>query len=209
MRSRKLGKLIVKTAICTLAVLIGLALILFGAVSLAAPAAMLSVADDLGMEKLAASYSVAVYEKTSGVDDLAEAVERNYAAGEYSVCAEYGSLFLKDPGFSDYCAARDRAAGSAEGITGSYSQYASGIVASAQYWTGKKELSLSTAFGAIGETFPQNNAVISLAAAARSGNDKAFCTVLLSELKKLTIEDSSEAASLAEFAAVLSEYCGA
>ena len=89
-----MGKLIAKTALCTLSVLIGLALLVFGVVSLAAPSAMLAISDDLGMDKLSAAYSVDVCERTEKIEDLAEAVERNYNVSNYSECAKYGAKLL-------------------------------------------------------------------------------------------------------------------
>lgn len=202
-----MGKLVAKTALCTLSALIGLALIVFGAVSLAAPSAMLALSDDLGMDKLSAAYSVAVCERTEKIEDLAEAVERNYNVSNYKECAEYGLKLLADPDFERYCAARDQQTAGNDNIHKSYSQYISGIVSTAQYYTGEEEAALNTAFSALGQTFPKYNAVKDLTVSARIKDDKIFCGQILERLQDMKVEDSQEQELLRNFISDLADYC--
>lgn len=202
-----MGKLVAKTALCTLSVLIGLALIVFGALSLAAPSAMLAFSDDLGMDKLSAAYSVAVYERTEEIEDLVEAVERNYNVSNYNECAKYGAKLLADSDFGRYCAARDQQTAGNDNIHKSYSQYISGIVSTAQYYTGEEEAALNTAFSALGQTFPKYNAVKDLTVSARIKDDKIFCGQILERLQDMKVEDSQEQELLRNFISDLADYC--
>ena len=68
-----MGKLIVKTAAVTFSLLVAVALMLFGIVSLSAPAAMMELTDSLGMNGASAYYSVAVYDRSGDISDLAVA----------------------------------------------------------------------------------------------------------------------------------------
>ena len=99
-RRGALGKLVLKTAAVTFSLLVAFALIVFGAVSLVSPSAMVAFSDSLGMTGVGAYYSVAAYERSRDIADLAEAVERSYDAGHYADAADYGSALLKDPGFA-------------------------------------------------------------------------------------------------------------
>ena len=191
----RLNKLILKTALITLACVLALALLLFGVFSLFVPSVMVSLTDKLGMESACARYSAAVYEKSGAIDDLAVAVERNYGAGRYEAAAEYGAELLQRDDFDSYSAARDA---DSLGLTASYAQYAAGIVSVAQYYSGAADAAVRTAFDACGIAFPQNNAVVYLIDAAMNVRaDTAACRVLLTRLQELesrlspsTAEDS-------------------
>lgn len=200
-----MGKLIAKTALCTLSVLIGLALIVFGTVSLAAPSAMLAFADDLGIDKLSAAYSVAVCERTEKIEDLAEAVERNYNVSNYNECAKYGAKLLADSDFERYCAARDQQTAGDHNIRGSYRQYATGIVSASLYRTGCADAAFDAAFAVLNGDFPANNAVIYLAYEAISARDVSFCGRMIEELGKISPQDTEEAANKDALVALLRE----
>lgn len=200
-----MGKLVAKTALCTLSVLIGLALIVFGALSLAAPSAMLAFSDNLGMDKLSAAYSVAVYERTEEIEDLAEAVERNYNVSNYNECAKYGAKLLADSDFDRYCAARDQQTAGNDKIRSGYRQYATGIVSASLYRTGSADAAFDTAFSVLNGDFPANNAVIYLAYEAISARDVSFCGRMIEELAKISPQDTEEAANKDALVALLRE----
>lgn len=202
-----MGKLVLKTAAVTFSLLIAFALIVFGAVSLVSPSAMVAFSDSLGMTGVGAYYSVAAYERSGDIADLAEAVERSYDAGHYADAAEYGVRLLSDSAFAEYSAERDGDTAGNAAINGSYAQYAAGLVSSAQYYTGDGAAARGTAMNGIGNTFPQNNAVIYLATAAMGDGDTAFCKELLSDLEQLSVEDVQERENLQDFIAVLQAFC--
>ena len=203
-----LGKLVLKTAAATFSLLVALALILFGVVSLASPAAMMSFTDSLDMNGASAYYSVAVYDRTGEISDLAVAVEKSYDAGHYVDAAAYGEKLLNDSDFSAYCAARDEdTQGNAE-IRSSYAQYAGGIVSSAQYYNGEGDKALNTAFDALADqTFPETNAVSLLTSAAINRDDVEFCENILARLENLTVENVQDQENLQSFILELQTYC--
>lgn len=202
-----LGKLVLKTAAATFSLLVAFALILFGVVSLASPAAMMSFTDSLDMNGVSAYYSVAVYDRTGEISDLAVAVEKSYYAGHYADAAAYGEKLLDDSSFSEYCAERDEDTQGNAAIRSSYAQYAGGIVSSAQYYNGEKDKSLNTAFDALGQTFPETNAVSLLASAAIDKGDVEFCKSILARLEGLSVENVQEQKNLQNFIMKLQIYC--
>ena len=190
-----------------MSLLLAVILILFGAISLAAPSAMMSLAGTLGMEDLRAYYSIAVYERTGGTGDLATAVEYSYDVGHYSDAAQYGAALLEAEDFAAYCEARDEDTQGISAVRGSYAQYAGGIVASAQYYGGETELAVETAAKILGQSFPRNNAFIYLTAAAMESDDVAFCKVILSALDGMELGNAQEQEELEAFIADLRAYC--
>ena len=187
-------KVILKTALITLAAILVLALMLYGILSLFVPSAMVSLTDKLGMDGACARYSIAVYNKTEQIDDLAYAVERNYNAERYEQAAEYGILLLEHDEFAGYCAERE----SGMEKQNSYAQFASGIVSVSLYRTGDKEGALRVAFDAVATSFPTGNAVVYLLAVAYDeAQDKEMCGYILNSLQGLQDQFVSDSASYA------------
>ena len=177
-----MGKLIAKTAAYTLVAVIAAALILFGVVSLAAPSAMASFTDALGMDGACAAYSVAAAEKSGKTEDLAIAVERSYNSGRFEAAASCGEELLARDDFAQYCSSRNEEEAD-NPLLGDTAQYLTGIVAVSQYRTGAG--GLDTAFGALGGSFPEKNAVVILADAAMALGDKEFCLQIVDRLSSV------------------------
>ena len=176
-------KLVLKTALITLASVLVLALLVYGVLSLFVPSAMVSLTDKLGMDGACARYSVSVYEKTGDIDDLASAVERSYGAERYGDAAEYGVILLEREDFSSYCERRENAMA---GQKYDYAQFAAGIVSVSLYYDGQTDAAVKVAFDAVGSSFPTGNAVIYLlSAACDAEKDADTCRILLTALQEL------------------------
>lgn len=194
-----MSKLVLKTIFSTLAVMFGIAFIFFGVMSLAAPGAMLEFSDGIGLQRLSAAYSVSIYERSGRVNDLANAVERNYYAEEYSVAAELGVKLREAKSFQEYCALRDRLDSEdliTSGRVGNYEQYITGIISVSLYRSGQKEKAVEVAFSALKGEFPANNSVEYLADAVLAEQDSEYCRILLDNLGKLQVEDTEQRESL-------------
>ncbi len=201
-----MGKLVVKTAAITLACILAVALLLFGVFSLFFPSVMMELTDRMGMDGACASYSIAQYKKSKKVDDLAIAVERSYHAEHFEDAAVYGKIFLDSEEFSEYCGRLDAGMSSSEQeMLGDSAQYYAGITAVSQYYI-HSELSIDTAFNALNDSFPAENAVVFLSFAAMGKEDKPFCVLILERLDKLRVpEEDTE--YFAEFQTFLSGFC--
>ena len=189
-----MGKLIAKTAAITFACIIVLALVLFGIFSLFVPSVMVVLTDSLGMTGACAYYSVAQYEKSGDVSDLADAVSRSYEAEHYGDVAEYGAILRMDPAYEDYCAQRDAETdftGVLGGLLGTADQFFAGITAESQYRSGDKSAALDTAFDSIGSSFDDADAVTYVAGAAVEADDTDFCGQILSRLDALGAEGNA------------------
>ena len=202
-----MGKLIVKTAVITLACIIALALLLFGVFSLFFPSVMVSVTDKLGMESACASYSVSQYKKSGTMEDLSAAVKRSYAAGHYEDAAVYGKIMIEASGFTAFCEASDAQMSEAEEqFMGNSADYYMGITVASQYYIGSDE-SIDTAFAALGIVLQGTNPVVFLVNAAKGREDKEFCKRVLERLESLRVRAEDEA-DLADYVQALEAYCG-
>ena len=194
LRGIDLGKLIAKTAAITFACIIVLALVLFGIFSLFVPSVMVALTDSLGMTGACAYYSVAQYEKSGDISDLADAVSRSYEAEHYEDVAEYGIILRMDAGYDEYCAQRDAErdfTGSLGGLLGTADQFFAGITAESQYRSGETQAALDTAFESIGASFDDADAVTYVAGAAIEAEDAACCGQILSRLDELSAEGNA------------------
>lgn len=202
-----MGKLVLKTAAATVSFLVAFALILFGVISLASPAAMMSFTDSLDMEGASAYYSVAVYNRTGAIDDLSVAVERSYNAAHYGDSANYGNELLNSKDFSAYCEARDKADGVSDKVSSGYRQYAYGIVSNSLYFEGDKDGALNLALAALDNSFPSpSNAVTNLSVVVMDHDDKEFCKEIIAGLN-FRCTDESEQREMEKFLSELQSFC--
>ena len=208
-----MGKLIAKTAGITLACLIALLFILFGVFTIFFPSVMVEVTDFCGMDKAAARYAVSVYERSNGIDDLADVVERAYFTESWDTAADYGERLMARADYEEYCRGRDEA--DADSGLAAYAQYISGIVAVSQYSIGEEDKALETAFALNSETFTRDNAAVTLAMTAVQREDTAFAARVLERLKSIEVSIVFEGESAEEVAAnynglvaVLENFCG-
>lgn len=202
-----MGKLIAKTAALTLACILAVLLVLFGVFSLFFPGVMVSLTDSLGLEGPCATYSISLYNRTGKADDLADALERSYAAEHYGDVAEYGVIFLNRVDFYDFCALRDESFSESDPDyeAGTYVQHVFGIVSVSLYKRGDAEEALSVAIEAMDENLPTTTAFGYLAVEAMAAEDREFCNTLLSVLEFQVDGDSHSA--LLELKHILEQFC--
>lgn len=184
-----LKNLVVKTALFTIGGLIALCLILWGLFSWLAPSVMVSIADGLGMDKSAASYSVSVYEKSGKIDDLTSVVERNYFCGKYKVSAKYGEMLLNRDDFLEYSLK----------ISGG-KQYVSGMTAVSFYKIGDSDKALKIASDNTAGEFKKFNGLERLLDSAIACNDSQTVSRIKDSVSKIALDGNDvEAVSHREY----------
>lgn len=213
MTESALGKLIAKTAAVTLACIIALMLVLFGVFTVLFPSVMLRITDLCGMEKACTQYAVSVYSRSKEIDDLANVVERGYVSASWKIVSEYGEKLLARADFYDYCAAEDEKSDAEEDgrITSSYAQYMTGLVSVGKYRTGDGKGAMETAFLLNRNSFPENNAVVTLAMSVIERGDAVFASELLSECKaqmdKVDFDKEQDVQNLQTMISILEDFC--
>lgn len=172
-----MSKLILKTALTTIAAILLLFAITFGVLSLAFPATMVNICLDMNLTGMASGYAVMVYDRTGNVSDLALAAECAIYAQEDKQLISCMERLEQDEEWKSYLAEREE---SDEG----YEQYLYGQYAVALYHQDQKEEAVRVALDASGylHAFPKNNAVIALAVEAIAAHDSAVCKALWERL---------------------------
>ena len=127
--------------------------------------------------------------------------------------AEYGEKLLARADFYDYCAAEDEKSGAEEDgrITSSYAQYMTGLVSVGKYRTGDGKGAMETAFLLNRNSFPENNAVVTLAMSVIERGDAVFASELLSECKaqmdKVDFDKEQDVQNLQTMISILEDFC--
>ena len=179
-------KLVLKTALITLGVVLVLAVAAFGVISLCAPAVMCDFTLSLGMERVSADYAYPEYQRSDARACLARSVE--LAAGRNDAKAEERfDLLYAAEGFDEMCAARDAQQTSSDIRLGSYHDYLCGVGACVKYRLAdtqeEYEEALALALAETDTSFPVANPLYMLSVEAASADDAAFCASLLEALQ--------------------------
>ncbi|MBO5888765.1 MAG: hypothetical protein J6Q58_01335 [Clostridia bacterium] len=128
-------KLIIKTSIITLAIILTVGFALYGLLGLLYPSAIASMAFRLNDKETCISYSEKQYEKTNSVSDLAILTERTVWANEYDLTVKYSSILLSHNDFEDYIKSKP-----------SYDNYIACCLVEALYLTSNINKAIDVAF---------------------------------------------------------------
>ncbi len=174
-------KLVLKTALVTLGVLLVLAVAVFGVLSLCAPALVCDFTASLGMETVSADYAYQEYQRSGSLSYLARSVELCAGRDDENACRRFDLLYAAD-GFEEMCASRDVTQDSPVRL-GSYHDYICGVGACVKYRLAQTQAEYDEALSlALEETdieFPVANPLYRLSVEAASAGDEAFCASLL------------------------------
>ncbi len=193
---RKMFKVIFKTAVKTLVIIIIALVLAFGIVSLSAPDFMASAFENCGAYSTAAGYASLQYKYTGDVKDLARCFNDSVYARDTDGTAKYGGALLTDPRFSDYCAEVN--GNLSETLPDSYKkeadymQFVYGKTALAKYSGGDKEGALALVSEALRHTagFPANNASVEISVKAAENGDGEMKSGLLKIIDSITPSES-------------------
>ncbi len=177
-------KLILKTALITLGVVIILAIAAFGVASLCVPAAMSDLAYSLGMSNISSDYAYQEYERSGDLAYLSRSFELAAANGRDEKAEDRFDILYAADGFGEMCASRDVTVSiGGEEVTYDYRDYVCGLGACVKYRLADSDEALAEAIAlAVNETaqdFPAGNPAYTLAVAAAGAGDSAFCGRLL------------------------------
>lgn len=159
-------KIIIKTAMITLASVIVLLALAFGIASLAFPKNMSQICENMGNYKLAASYAERQYSYTGSTEDLYRCTRLYIRIGDRSNTIKYCKKLVEKEDFKECCA--------------SDVQYIYGNYATSLYLSGKGDEAVVIAEKSIADGFEIPNAYADLTVKAVEKEDKEFGQKLLS-----------------------------
>lgn len=198
-------KLIFKTIILTLAVVVILAMSVFGIMSLLAPTTMMDLTFRLGLTQISGDYAYQEYERSHDIYYLARSFIISADAGHNRTAEKRFDLLLERQDFSEFCEEQDKAtekeleklpAGIPPAVREyTYRGYVFGLGAFVKYrLAGSDEARESAIELAIEETaqaFPSGNSTVVLAVKAAEAKDTGLCTALIARMEEAEFEDSA------------------
>ena len=176
----RVDKVILRAALSTLAATVILFACMLGGLCLFYPSTMMNITYDLGMDASAVHHATRAYKRLDDVSYIAFATEVSIGMEDYEKIKTCGWQFIEDDGFGTYC--QEKNAELPEGAVGTYEQYIYGQVCCAEYRVGDKTKAVEEAFGAIGTTFPQNNAVVAVMLVALRAEDETTINLIKTKM---------------------------
>ena len=222
-----LGKIMIKSALVTLAVVVGCVVAIFAILSLGFPRTMCGWCEQFGNYGFAVRYASLYYSYTGNVEDLGRCVDDSILSESDGDIIEYADQLVDHAEFASYCVQRDEDINesisgeeSFDGLVFSYRQYVFGALASSYYYTGEEELAVGTAVSALDpgvdraafspsayngdiSGFPVNNALGSLALKVLNSRDSQTAAIVLDVFGDVTPENMEEAEYLITLTAAL------
>lgn len=183
-------KLVVKTAVKTVIIILVAFGVIFAIFNFAFPQHMATLTEGMGNYSLAIKYASLRYTYTKDTGDLARCFDDAVLLGDDKYIVKFGEELVDCRDFELYCESKSMSVGSGY----SYRQRVYSKLAISYYNTGKKEEAVALAAKANGtKGFAYGNALMSLAAYARSAKDASTCSLILNELDKITPSESEGA----------------
>ena len=164
-------KLIIKTSIITLALILIFGIGLYGLLGYLYPSSIASIAFRVNNKSVCLKYSEKQYEKTNDISDLAILIERAIWAKDNQLIVKYSALFLNSSDFENY--KKDK---------NGYENFIVCYYTEALYLTNKKEKAIEIAFSYYNgksELNPVRVLVLS------SKNDDAMLNKILKKLNSI------------------------
>lgn len=192
-----MDKIVLRTLLSTLLAILILVSALACLLCLAFPSTMMEMTYQLGMDGESIKYAMRSYDRSGSVEYVAFATETAIGADMDNRVEECGLQLIADDEFAEYCIRRNENLDTTK-IT--YEQYVYGQVSVAQYRLDKKPDALDTAFAGVGNTFPQNNAVVGLLITAITAEDGAMVADIKTRMQALqdSVTDTVQATYLAD-----------
>ena len=189
----RMDKVILKSALSTLAAIGVLYVVLIAVLCLVFPQTMMGVTYDMGMTDLSIFFADVSYNRSHEAYYAAFVTEVSISANYDDKTEWYGQTLLDHSGFDSYAATR---VGSADGEkVEEYRTYIQGQVCLAKYDLGKQDEALDTAFGYLGGHFYEYNPVVALLVMRADAEMKAE---IGERLKSVAVNSSEEQAYLDE-----------
>lgn len=182
---QKAERIIFKTALRTLAVLVLVTMLAFCVLSIAWPGAMAKAFGQMGADGIASRYAMLSYQHTGKGSDLMAATEYAIFSENDRLIIEAGDVFIEHESFEDFCKSESTP-------SFQYREYVYRRLAVARYRLGRGDDALALAFGEEEAPLFLPAVFQSLATDCMDRGDKATCRALLDRLEECEIPADAE-----------------
>ncbi|MDE5766146.1 MAG: hypothetical protein K2I17_03155 [Clostridia bacterium] len=194
-------KIVVKTAVKTVLIILGILVAVFAVFNFAFPQHMATATESIGNYDLAVKYSLLRYNYTKKCEDLARCFEDSVLLGEDKYILEYGEKLTAHHDYAEVCKIKNQ---QQSGSRFDYGHWVNSKLAVSYYKTGEKSKAITLAAQDNGkQSFVYGNALMSLSASIRSAGDVESATAILSSLEEIHPDDASERDTLTQVIAII------
>lgn len=188
-------KLVVKTAVKTVLIIVGILAVVFAIFNFAFPQYMATATENMGNYDLAIKYASLRYYYTKDCSDLARCFDDSVLAGDDKFIIQYGEELLEHKDFDEVCNDRNTQYGGGF----DYKRRVNSKLAVSYYNSGEIEKGIVLAAEMNGtKSFSIGNPLMSLAARIKDNSDSEGAEFILAFLSKIEPEDDTEKGYLAE-----------
>lgn len=186
-------KIVVKTAVKTVLVILGVIVVLFAIFNFAFPQHMATLTESMGNYSLAVKYASLRYYYTDDCADLARCVDDSILLGNDAYVLQYGEEIVARSDFEDYCRKMEEENG--DGYD--YRAKVLTKVAISYYNTGRVDEAINTSSELCGtSSFVYGNALMALCARIKSNSDASAAARILPVLEGISPTEESERENL-------------
>ena len=168
-------KLVLKTSIIALSIIIALTFLVFAIIAIASPLTIANASFRVGNKNLTVTYTEKHYLKTLEVDDLALLIERGIWANNDDIVIKYTPKLIYSEDFEEF----------AKTQSGDYTNYIANSYVTSLYNKGETAKAIGVAFQYVDPNFTLPNPVTTLVYLASAKNDTDTLTKILTELQLL------------------------
>ncbi len=183
-------RLVVKTAVKTVLIILGIFIAVFAVFNFAFPQHMATATESIGNYDLAVKYASLRYYYTKNCDDLARCFDDSVLLGKDEYILQYGEPLIKNAEYKNICARKNQ---QQLGSLYDYDHWVKSKIAVSYYNTGKTDEAVKMAFDDNGTaSFVYGNSVMSLASRVLTEEDKEAAVKILEKLDTIHPTDSTE-----------------
>lgn len=193
-------RVVVKTAVKTVLILLGIVVGAFAVFNIAFPQYMASAMESIGSYDMAVKYANLRYVYTGDSYDLARCFDDSVLADDNASIVEYGEKLIASEEYPDICLKRDAQFGGHF----SYESSVNSSLAAAYFYTGQVDKAIEFALEDNGTaSFAYGNTLMVLAYKIRNSGDAVAAAKMLVVLEEVTAEDDEQENYLKEVKATL------
>lgn len=183
-------KLVVKTAVKTVLIILGIIIAVFAVFNFAFPQHMATATESIGNYDLAVKYASLRYYYTKNSDDLARCFDDSVLLGKDEYILQYGEQLVNHRDYAYVC---ERKNSRQTGSGYDYDHWVKGKLAVSYYNTGKTQKAVEMAAESNGnKSFAYGNALMSLAVCIRAEHDVEAANAILEILEQIEPAEQKE-----------------
>ncbi|MCM1438235.1 MAG: hypothetical protein NC131_03345 [Roseburia sp.] len=183
-------KLVVKTAVKTVLIILGIFIAVFAIFNFAFPQHMATATESIGNYDLAVKYASLRYYYTKSCDDLARCFDDSVLLGKDEYILQYGEPLIKHGDYKKVCARKNE---QQLGSLYDYDHWVKGKIVVSYYNTEKFDEAVEMAFEDNGaQSFAYGNSVMSLSSRVIAEEDAETAQKILARLDGLHPSDATE-----------------